>query len=290
MTTRTIVTAFICAALAAAPEAHAQVACEKGYRDTTAAERDAMTSVLERAKAALPQAPDGWMIGGYEEPNPIGRICIDAEGSPWSYGISRTYNRADDVAEREQLQAEAGAALSASAAQRQPRMDELMQRMQQLGLELGTAAQKGDQARIDAINQELEALQQQMESVLSDAPSAAQTEALGALLYQDREMSIAVAINSGSVSHPDLQSVQAPAGAHSALRGETTREGIVTATAVVLFGNWRPMAGGGMQSVPRPSVASTAAHTLVVTVTADPARLDSLIGTIELGMLAGLVR
>jgi hypothetical protein len=249
-----------------------------------------MTSVLERAKAALPQAPDGWVIGGYEEPSPIGRICIDVEGKPWAYRISRTYVRADDVAERGQLQADAGEALRASAAERQPRIDELTQRMQQLGLELGPAAQKGDQARIDAINQELEALQKQMESVLSDAPSAAQTEALGALLYQDREMSVAVAINSGSVSHADLQSTQAPAGAHSALRGESTREGIATATAVVFFGDWRPLANGGMQSVPRAGAASTAAHAIAVTVTADPARLDSLIGTIEFDALAALVR
>lgn len=290
MPTRTMIAACFLAATFATPVARADAACEKGYRDTTAVERQAMTSVLERAKAALPLAPEGWVIGGYEEPSPIGRICIDVEGRPWAYGISRTFIRADDVAEREQLQVDASTALRASAAERQPRIDELMQKMQQLGAELGPAAQKGDQVRIDAINQELGLLQQQLDGVINDAPSAAQNDELTALIYHDREMGIGVSINPGWVSDADLLSTPAPMGAHTALRGETTHEGITTATAVMLIGNWQRIAGGGIQSIPRTAAPSTAAHAIAVSVTADPARLDALVDSIDFSALAALLR
>jgi hypothetical protein len=290
MPMRAMIAACFFAAMLATPVVRADAACEKGYRNTTAVERQAITNVLERAKATLPLAPEGWIIGGYEELDPIGRICIDVEGRPWAYGISRTFIRADDVAEREQLQADASTALRASAADRQPRIDELMQKMTQLGAELGPAAQKGDQVRIDAINQELEMLQQQLDAVINDAPSAAQNEALAALIYQGREMGIGVSINPGWVSDADLQSTPAPTGAHSALRGETTHEGITTATAVVLIGNWQRIAGGGLQSIPRTAAPSTAAHAIVVSLTADPARLDALVDSIDFGALAALLR
>ncbi len=158
------------------------------------------------------------------------------------------------------------------------------------GAELGPAAQTGDQVRIDAINRELEMLQQQLDSVINNAPSAAQNEALAASIYHDREMGIGVSINPGWVSDADLQSSPAPMGAHSALRGETTHEGITTTTAVVLIGNWRRIAGGGLQSIPRTEAPSTAAHAIVVSVTADPARLEALVDSIDFGALAALLR
>jgi hypothetical protein len=285
-----IMAACFFAAMLATPVARADAACEKGYRDTTAVERQAMTNVLERAKAALPPAPQGWIIGGYEELDPIGRICIDVEGRPWAYGISRTFIRADDVAEREQLQADASTALRASAAEHQPRIDELMQKMQQLGAELAPAAQKGDQMRIDAINQELEMLQQRLDAVINDPPGAARNEALVTMIYQDREMGIGVSINPGWVADADLQSTPAPTGAHSALRGATTHEGITTATVVVLIGNWQRTASGGFRSIPRTAAPSTAAHAISVSVTADPGRLDALVDSIDFGALAALLR
>ena len=51
-------------------------------------------------RAALPGAPEGWIIGGYEGEHSVTQnLCLEAEATPWSYGVSRTLNRADDAAD-----------------------------------------------------------------------------------------------------------------------------------------------------------------------------------------------
>lgn len=45
------------AALAAAPVARSDAPCNKGYRDSTPAERATMTAALQAAKSALPPTP-----------------------------------------------------------------------------------------------------------------------------------------------------------------------------------------------------------------------------------------
>jgi hypothetical protein len=52
-------------------------------RRTTAAERQTMLRAMEAAKAALPPAPEGWQIGGYEELSVKTRTCQDDETTPW---------------------------------------------------------------------------------------------------------------------------------------------------------------------------------------------------------------
>src|SRR5262245_15422321 len=89
------------AAVLGVSNAYADGVCEKGMRDTTPAERQTRVGVIEAIKAALPQAPQGWVIGGYEEVSPIASICRDTESTPWGQEFSRTFNRADDAADRE---------------------------------------------------------------------------------------------------------------------------------------------------------------------------------------------
>ncbi|HLB84951.1 MAG TPA: hypothetical protein VJK00_09470, partial [Steroidobacteraceae bacterium] len=149
---------FLLATALGTATAHGDAVCVQGFRDTTAAERQTMLGVMEAAKAALPDAPAGWIIGGYEELSPIGSICKDGENTPWAYSFSRTFNRTDDQAARDQALADAGDKARAAQAARQPRIDALMARMQTLSAELSTAAQKGDQARVDALNREMEGI------------------------------------------------------------------------------------------------------------------------------------
>ena len=76
-----------------APIAFADAPCNAGLRDVTAAERAQVTSVLQSAQAALPPAPEGWIIV-VDPSNEIfvpAKICRDHEATPWSYRISRTY-------------------------------------------------------------------------------------------------------------------------------------------------------------------------------------------------------
>ena len=217
-------TAEILLVLFASPIASADGVCEKGYRDTTTAERSTMTNVLESVKAALPQAPDGWVIGGYEEISVPGSTCSDSDDTPWSYSFSRTYNRVDDAAERDQAMAEAGAALQADMAAKQPRIDALMAKGQELSVALGEAAQTGDQARIDALNRELQEVQAELESVFNDSSMQSQQDAIGAITMQDRTMDIAVQFNASSSASGDMQTAEVPRGARFAFRGQSTDE------------------------------------------------------------------
>ena len=279
--------AFLLVAALGASAAHGDSECVGGFRDTTAAERQTMLGVMEAAKAALPQAPAGWAIGGYEELSPVGSLCRDFESTPWSYSFSRTFNRTDDLEARDQALADAGAKARAAQAARQPRTDALMARAQALGAELATAAQKRDQARIDAINREMEQISKEFETMAaSDQPVV---EDVADATMRDRTMSIGVAVNSGSVSNAGKGKAATPAGAHSAYRWTTSADGVSTGHALVLLGNWKPRAEGGLGMQRRGTSSSAAAHTVAVTVEADPARLDSLLSSIDFGAIAATV-
>ncbi len=275
--------------LLASPVANADGVCEKGYRDTTADERVAVTNALESVRAALPQAPDGWVIGGYEEISVPSSRCSDFDETPWTYSFSRTYNRVDDAAEREQALAEAGAALQADMAAKQPRIDALMAKGQELGAALGEAAQTGDQARIDLINRELQEVQAELESVFNDSSSQSQEDAIGAIMMQDRTMLISVQFNATSSASDDMQGSEVPPGARFAFRGQTTDEGVTSGRALVLFGDWDAREGSILKSSKRRGVLPAAAHAISVTVTADPARLDTLLAAIDFEAMAALV-
>jgi hypothetical protein len=227
-----------------ASAAYADGVCVKGYRDTTAAERQTMLTVMETAKAALPVAPPGWVIGGYEELSPVGSICKDGENTPWSYGFSRTFNRTDDQAARDQAMADAGAKVRAAQEARQPRIDALMARSQTLGAELGAAAQKGDQARVDAINREIEKISRQYAAIMAEGDDPAVLESIAKATMQDRTMSIGIRVNPGAISNADMKKSQAPAGAQSAYRWTTSADGVSEGHVLLLFGAWQPRADG----------------------------------------------
>src|SRR5262245_43087954 len=118
---RIVRVAFLVFTAFGASTAYSDSVCERAFSDTTAAERQTMMGVMESAKAALPGAPTGWIIGGYEELSPIDSICQDFESTPWSYNFSRTFNRTDDQAARDQALADAGAEIRAAQEARRPR-------------------------------------------------------------------------------------------------------------------------------------------------------------------------
>jgi hypothetical protein len=278
--------AFLLTAAIGASAAWGDAECVKGFRDTTAAERETMLGVMQAAKAALPGAPEGWIIGGYEELSPVRSICRDGESTPWAYSFSRTFNRTDDQVARDQALADAGAKARAAQEARQPQVDALTARMQTLGAELGTAAQKGDQARVDALNRQLQKTSQQLEALYAQASDPALLESVAKATMQDRTMSIALSVNPGSISNARMQKAPAPAGAHSAYRWTTSADGVSEGHALVLFGAWQPRAQGGVASQRRGTQSSAAAHAVAVNVAADPARLDSLLTSIDFGGIA----
>ena len=87
----------------------ADAECVRGYRDTTPEERRTMTAVLESALRALPPTPKGWVLVSdgtlYVQPN----VCRDGEARPWSYQVSRDFQRVDDLDVRNKILDDAGA-------------------------------------------------------------------------------------------------------------------------------------------------------------------------------------
>ena len=162
-----------------------------------------------------------------------------------------------------------------------------MARMQTLSTELSAAAQKGDQARVDALNREMEGISKEFDAMAAeDQPMIAD---VAKATMADRTMSIAIAVNPGVVSNSKMQKAAAPAGAHSAYRWSTSADGVKEGHAVVLLGAWQPSAEGGVASQRRGTSSSSAAHAVAVTVQADPARLDSLLDSIDFGAIAATV-
>jgi hypothetical protein len=64
-----------------------------------------------------------------------------------------------------------------------------MARVEALGAELGPAAQRGDQARIDAINREMEQLKQEFQQVMSQGDDQALIEATAKASIEGRAAS-----------------------------------------------------------------------------------------------------
>jgi len=285
------VTAFwLLPTLLVTSQAHADWECVKGFRDTTDAERSTMTHVLETAKAALPDAPEGWVIGGYEEISVRTSTCMDNEITPWSYGIGRTFNRADNVEEREATARAMAAEMGAAQEAKQPRIDALMAQVQERSAELGKAAEQGDYDRAEALRIEIDELSKQMDSIFNEGDPEAQADAFNAATMQDIEMSISVDVNAGSIYYPEMQPAATPEHVSRAFRWQVTDSGITRAHALLLIGRWRLGDVGGFETGFSGDESPAVASSVAIHAIADPARLDALIAGIDLGAIAVLLR
>jgi hypothetical protein len=278
-------------ALLVVSTAYADGVCEKGLRDTTPAERQTRLGVVEAIKAALPVAPEGWVIGGYEEVSPVASVCRDTESTPWGQEFSRTFNRVDDAAERERAMAEVTAAARAAQAARQPRQDALQAKADAASKEFAAAAQSGDAGRLAASQRAMEAVSAEYAAFMAEAEDPGLLESISRIQMRDRTMSIGIGINAGASSN-DAQSVAPLHGSQATYRWTTTQDlGVETAEVLLLYGAWQPRAEGGVTLARRGTASSAAAHAIAVTVRADPGRIDSLLASIDFPAIAAtLVR
>jgi hypothetical protein len=141
----------VVAVIAGASLAHADAPCDKGYRDTTPAERATMTTVLAAAKKALPAPPAGWMLLGDDNFSVPSSLCRDLEASPWYYEFTRYYQRTDDQEARNKVIADAASKAAADMKLKKPRLDALMAKMTKLSEQQAAAVQKGDMKRAEAL-------------------------------------------------------------------------------------------------------------------------------------------
>ncbi len=263
--------------------------CFAGYRDITPTERVAMTTVLESALQALPAAPDGWVLVGDESLYVDPRVCRDNEVEPWSFAVSRTYQRTDDIDRRNEALDQAGADYEAAMQAKQPRIDAIMARIEELSTQAVTAVEKSDFDRVEAINVEIDKASAELEQVMAEGGTMDQADAAGEEASRDMDVRMGVAVNAGyeEVGYGS-RNVTGPAGAEHAYRWSTTRGSVTDETALILFGHWQE-AGNGVGTVPRAGAAPTAAQSLSVRVTADEGRIDSVLDGIDFKALAALV-
>jgi hypothetical protein len=280
--------AALIAAICIGTAAYADSVCEKGYRDTTAAERDTMMSALVAVKAALPQAPEGWVIGGYEELSVPQSFCRDTS-APLGYAVTRTFNRTDDAAQREEALAAAGEALRAKQAARQPQMEAFMARLQTIGAQMGEAAQKGDTSRGEVLAREFEQVQKEFDELLASDNDDALIEQVAVATMQDITMSITVLVNPTGAGRADMQPAALSPGAHAAYAWTESADGIETAHKLVLIGSWQPRAENGVASQLAGKSSIAAAHAVAVDVAAAPGRLESLFSSIDFNALAATI-
>ena len=278
------------AAMTAAPPAQGDAPCNKGYRDSTPAERATMTAVLETARDALPPAPAGWGIVGDDQISITKGLCRDYEAAPWAYQFNRSYQRMDDQDARDRILADAAVASAAARKLKQPRLDAAMARMNELSQAQVALVQKGDMARATAMNEDIAKAQADYQKIMDEGDDQAQMQAAVAKASRDQSMYINVVVNSNQeTTDAGARSFPPPTGARAAFRWSTTRGDVAEDHALILLGQWRSVAEGGWKRVPQPAMAPTAAQVISIRVTADRDRMAATIASINVQALAARV-
>jgi hypothetical protein len=262
-------------------DAFADYACEKGYRDTTPAERAAETHALETIRAALPAASAGWVLLGDDKISVTQSLCADFDGTPWRYSFNREYQRVDDRAQRDELIAQAAEVMQADAVAKQPQLDALMAKIQALTNESIAAAQAGDFARVDAISQQNAALTEQYQQLVDTGPDRTRADALLAQASRDQSMWVSVDVNQDRSPLDGAVTLPLPAGARSAYRWSETRGDVNVDHVLVLLGQPPPDAA---------TATPTAVRAVAVDVTADAERIAATVAAIDFAALAALLQ
>lgn len=268
--------------------AHADGECGRGYRDFTAAERAAMTSVLERVKSALPPPPSGWILISSDEVAPPRSLCRDIEQVPWAYSFSRYYGHVADQDVRDRALDKAADTAAELEKKKQPRLDAIMAQMTKINEQKLALVSKGDYAGAAKFDPEIDRLTTEYQKIADEGTDQIAQEAAPA--GRDVELMIEIQINYRSQTpNEGAQPMTLPAGARSARRWTITKDGISESTALILFGNWTAGPRGRMESVPKPGAPMSAVHDLTVLVKADESRLASMVNAIDFASLARLL-
>lgn len=279
-----VVIALLCAATAQADG----TVCSKNYRDSTPAEKARMTAILNIAKASLPPAPAGWQIGGYEEISVIGSVCPDDEAKPWSYGISRTYNRVDDREARDAKFREASLQANAAYQTKQPRMDAVMKKMEALSARQVALIQKGDMAGATKLNTDMEKLQTEYQKIADEGNTEALIAAAGKEYSRDTTMSINIRINTMAIhKRAGSTNITLPPGAFVAQRWVEPEDEDDNAKGhgIVLYGTWRTGPPTQWTAPARAGAVPTAAHVISIEFDGDPSRIEPMLQAINYATL-----
>jgi hypothetical protein len=281
--------ALIVTSFAVAPAALADAPCNKGYRDTTPAERARITAVLQAAKDALPPAPAGWTLVGPDDFSVWTSLCRDHEGTPWSYHFGRSYTQVGDSAEREKLMKDAAASAAAVRAKNQARMDALQAEMQKVMQQQMALNQKGDYDGAQKLQPQMEKAQAEYEKLINAQSQV--IESAGKEFERDLHMTISVHVNPGT-ERPGRNATKLPlpAGALTALRWQAEDPDATDDHALYMFGPWKQGTDGIWRQGVRAGVPPSGSHAVSVQVTADRERLAKIVQSIDFGKIAATVK
>ncbi len=280
----------IVAAIAAESIAHADGVCAAGFHNLTAADRAVMLETLEVAKSTLPPAPKGWVIVGDDKVDAPTSICGDVIHNPWHYEHTRYYQQVGNQEARDKIIADAAAANAAAMKLKQPRLDAVTARIQELSKKQIAFIEKNDIEHATALNEDMAKLQEEYQKILDEGGGQQQLEAAAARASKDLQMNISITVNDGGqMFGPEVSNLALPPGADAAVRWESTSRGIDSSSVVILFGEWRSAAPGDWRIVPNPAVFTNKAHAIAIHITADPGRVASTLAAIDYAKLVALL-
>jgi len=271
-------------------QAFAEDECAKGFRDTTAAERTTMTNVLTAALAALPGPPAGWIVNADGEVRGLQSVCREVDTAPFPYHTARFLNRVDNLEQRDQKTKAVYDQANAAAATKQPRIDALNAKLEEIAKKLGDAAGKGDFARAEALNKEADAVNEQIKAVYAENDQTDQITAAG--LENQRDTAIHVEVSANSMREfpgEGATPMAKPSGVQSAFRWSDDPKNGTQDHALLLLGTWKAV-GNGFETTPRSGAAPAAPSSLAIRVDADARRIESVIAAIKIGDLAAMLR
>ena len=262
--------------------------CAKGYRDTTAAERATMKSVLTAALAALPQPPAGWTLTADGETRGTQSVCRDYEARPLTYHSRRLLTRVDDASK--QASAAVLDQVAAAQAAKQPRFDALSAKLEEVAKKAGEAAAKGDFARVEALSRESDAIGEQLRALTAEDDQTAQIEVASREAARDTTIDIEVTVNPSLERVPtEAKPATKPAGVHSAYRWSDTPEQGTQDHELLLLGTWKP-GENGLEPVARAGAAIVTPSSWSVRIDADAGRMESVIAAIRIADLVATLR
>jgi hypothetical protein len=265
--------------------------CGKGYRDTTAAERSTMTNLLTRALAALPNAPTGWVVTADGETRGVQSICRDVETAPFPYHTGRFLSRADNLEERNQKDKAVFDRANAAQAAKQPRIDALNAKLEGIAKQLGEAAGKGDFARAEALNKQVDEVSAQLRAVYDENDQTPQITAAALENQRDSEIHVEVSANSmREYPGEGAQPMAKPAGVQLAYRWSDNPTSGTQDHVLLLLGTWTAIENNGFTAAPRSGAAPVAPSSLAIRIDADAGRMQSIIAAINIADLAATLR
>jgi hypothetical protein len=216
-------------------------------------------------------------------------LCQDGEKLPWDYSFTRSYGQVGDHAAREKVMENAAAAMAATQAKNQARLDALQAQLMAIVQQQMALNQKRDYAGAEKLQPQLEKTQAEYEKLANEG--SAQIDAAGREYHRDLEMSISVRVNADS-EHPGNGATQLakPPGALAAVRWPSANPDVSDDSALYLFGYWRQGPDGIWRSGTRPDVPTSGPHAVSVHVTADRERLADITQQINFAKIAAIVR